>query len=650
MRTQLKSTALAILVMAFPLAALADLSGTPTLAANTSLNLDTGATAASGGDVLWSGSTMTPQGKAGVFNVGPLGAAAFSALTQNALQIFPYSSSPIAASTLVADDVFAVKTNGGNYGAVLVTAVSGTSISLQFTTFGVSAVSSGPTIKQLLNNFGLIPAGFPNSGIAQGALLVIQGSGLADPAAQAVLQSSAGSGLPTTLNGASVKVTVNGTTTVPVLYYAIAAQLAVVLPSNTPVGTGQITVTYNNQTSTPFPIQVVKSAMGFDAYYGTGTGLGVATNALTGTLYNYNNSIPPGTTVVLWGSGLGADSARDTTYTPAAFAINNLAHVYVGGVDAQILYQGASGFPGVNQVNITIPASAPTGCNVALVGVTAAGVPTNFTTLPIGTGTCSDPAFGISGSQFQTLSGQSTVKTGFVGLVHSVSATIGTGTQTDDLAVASFQSYTGSIYGAASGIVSVGGGCVVSQTFGTGSSAGTSTGLNAGTIMVTGPGGASTLSQVPQSVGFYYSQLASGFIPMSGGTFAFHGAGGTNVGMFDTSVVFPTPLLTWTNQAAAATIARSTGVQVTWTGGAPSTFVTINGTSVSGTTYGSFTCIAPVSAGQFTVPGYVTSALPAGTGGLSVYNTTNYQTFAASGIDLGISYGYVSYQVNSTYQ
>src|ERR1019366_9235972 len=124
-------------------------------------------------------------------------------------------------------------------------------------------------------NHGLIPAGFSNNGIAPGSLFIIKGTGLADPNAQALaLQSSAGAGLPTTLNGASVKVTVNGTTTVPVFYYALATQLALVLPSNTlPTRQAQVTVTYNNQTTGAFPVQVVQSAMGFDAYYGTGSGL-----------------------------------------------------------------------------------------------------------------------------------------------------------------------------------------------------------------------------------------------------------------------------------------------------------------------------------------------------------------------------------------
>lgn len=636
-----------MLTLALPAAALANLSGTPTLAANTALSLDTGATSTSGGDILWTGTSMTFQGKAKGVNFGSLGSAGFAVLTQSTLSALPgYSQSALSASTLTVNDVFAVNTNGGNYAAVLVTATTGTSITLQFTTFGVN---SGPTITQVLNNFSYIPAGFSNSGIAPGSLFVIVGSGLANPSAQVALQSSSGAGLPATLNGASVKVTVNGTSVTPAFYYAIAGALALVMPSSTPLGTGQVTVTYNNQTSAPYTIQVTQSAMGFDTYYGTGSGLGVATNPVTGALYSYNDSIPPGTTVTLWGSGLGADPARDTTYVPAAFAINNLASVYIGGVSAPILYQGASGFPGVNQVNVTIPASTPTGCNVPLVGVTAAGVPTNFTTLPIGSGPCSDPLFNTSGNLFQTLSGQATVKTGLVALYQSTApATSGTGTTVTDFALASFQSVTGASYGTGGGLVSVGG-CIVSQTLSQGSATSV-TGLDAGSIMVTSPaGGATMLTANPVVAGSYYAQLAAGFIPSSGGTFAFHGGGGANVAAFNASVAFPTPLLGWTNQGAAATITRSSGLPVTWSGGASGTFVSISGTSSSSSTFGNFTCLAPVSAGQFTVPGYVLSALPAGNGSVTVGNETAYTPFSATGIDAGVGIGFVTYQVNSTF-
>jgi hypothetical protein len=65
---------LAVLVFAFPVAALADT--TVNLSAGSTLNLDTGATVTSGGDVLWDGTNLTPQGSATAIDVTALVGAA----------------------------------------------------------------------------------------------------------------------------------------------------------------------------------------------------------------------------------------------------------------------------------------------------------------------------------------------------------------------------------------------------------------------------------------------------------------------------------------------------------------------------------------------------------------------------------------------
>ena len=56
------TNALAVIAMAFPVVALADT--TLTLSSPSTLNLDTGATVTSGGDLLWDGTNLTPQGTA----------------------------------------------------------------------------------------------------------------------------------------------------------------------------------------------------------------------------------------------------------------------------------------------------------------------------------------------------------------------------------------------------------------------------------------------------------------------------------------------------------------------------------------------------------------------------------------------------------
>ena len=383
-------------------------------------------------------------------------------------------------------------------------------------------------------------------------------------------------------------------------------------------------------------------------------------NVSNGSLYNYTNSIPPGTTVILYGSGLGADPkpARDTTYvavtSAVADSINALTHIYVGGVDGGPPgYQGASGYPGLNQINFTIPANAPTGCSISLVGVNALGVPTNIVSLPVGTGTCSDPFFGTNGTQLQTPSGQTTVTSGALDISQTTASEVGgKGPTTFAEAVGDFQSSPVPSYGT-SGVLSIGD-CGVTQIAITAGSSGTSTGLDAGTITLTNPSG-SVVNVTTElfGTGNYSAELTSGYIPATGGTFTFQGMGGANVGPFTATVTFPNSVLTWTNQSAAATVTRSSGLPITWTGGDSGTYVVISGysSSAAGAT-GFFRCLAPINVGQFTVPTYILNALPpgTGTGSVTVENSTVNQTFTAPGLDNGSAFGYVATQIlNSTF-
>ena len=78
--------------------------------------------------------------------------------------------------------------------------------------------------------------GLPNAGIAQGSIFIVFGQNLGP--AKIVQVSSFP--LPTSqgLAGTSIKVTVSGTTVDAIMLYTLASQVAAVLPSNTPIGTG----------------------------------------------------------------------------------------------------------------------------------------------------------------------------------------------------------------------------------------------------------------------------------------------------------------------------------------------------------------------------------------------------------------------------
>jgi hypothetical protein len=153
----------------------------------------------------------------------------------------------------------------------------------------------------------------------------------------------------------------------------------------------------------------------------------------------------------------------------------------------------------------------------------------------------------------------------------------------------------------------------------------------------------------PAFRGEYFAQLGANAIPLSGGTFTFDGSGGADVGPLTTTVNFSNPILAWTNQSASSSVARSSGQTFKWTGGAPGTFVIMNGSSQGNGVSGSYSCIAPVAAGQFAVPPYIMYALPAGTGTTLVENMTMYTPFTALNLDIGFAIGYVAYVVDSTF-
>jgi hypothetical protein len=178
-------------------------------------------------------------------------------------------------------------------------------------------------------------------------------------------------------------------------------------------------------------------------------------------------------------------------------------------------------------------------------------------------------------------------------------------------------------------------------------------GLNAGPVInLRGPGGA---KQLPlRQPGSYVGELGGGSpsIPgvpaanpafLSPGAYSLdNGSGGPDVGGF-TSQITISGSLTWTNRDQVNTLVRANGQLVTWTGAPANSEVYITGSSVRTNPQvgASFVCIAPGSAGQFTIPAAVLLQLPATEGAtptaaLSVGATSNAVRFNASGLDIGV--------------
>src|SRR5580692_4993260 len=124
MRIRLNPAILGLLVVAVPVAAHADRTGTVTLSANMALSLDTGISSSSVGDIFWNGDYIAPLSSATTYNIGELGG--LSTLTQSTLLSFSshYGKSDIDVNFVGIGDVFAVHTNAGNYAAVLVTSIA----------------------------------------------------------------------------------------------------------------------------------------------------------------------------------------------------------------------------------------------------------------------------------------------------------------------------------------------------------------------------------------------------------------------------------------------------------------------------------------------------------------------------------------------
>lgn len=505
---------------------------------------------------------------------------------------------------------------------------------LLFLATGVVPVSAQPSVSALTNNYSYTKAGLPNYGISPGSVFVIYGTGLATTTNTAETFP-----LNTTLNGTSVSVTVNGTTTQPTLYYILPTQIAAVLPEDTPLGTGTITVTTAQGTSQGVPIQVVQSDFGIltdnNAGFGPAAAFDTSYIPITAT-----HPATPGQLIVFWGTGVGPDPNNDDKTEPQQE--NNLTsipmQVYIGGVSATVYYKGRSTYPGVDEVFVYVPSGVPMGCYVSVVTLSGS-ITSNYATIPVapqGASSCTDQISILN--DWGTLVGKSSANVATLELVSSTTET-STGTQTSAEVQGQFKTEnTVQIYSElfSDHFVSVGS-CVVDQ----GNSAGAPTIISAGpNLSVSGPGGEQVI--VPYTAGqspAYSASLPSTFIPSTGGTFTVSGAGGSGaqIGSFNASVTAP-PAITWTNMSAASSIILSQGITLNWTGATSDGLVSIIGDSTG--TAGvdvKFVCFASAGDGTFTVPPEVLLSLPDTTtsGKLKITNFEDPVTLSASGLDLG---------------
>jgi uncharacterized protein (TIGR03437 family) len=496
---------------------------------------------------------------------------------------------------------------------------------------------------EVVNSASFLVQGQPGSGIAQGSIFTIFGTGVGPN----TMVQAGPLPLKTSLGGTSVTVTVGGQTVKAYILAALSYQVNALLPSSTPTGSGTVTVTYNNQTSAPEPVQIVSAAFGTYTFNSNGIGQAIATDL------NYqSNSIiktfHPGDWVILWGTGLGPINGDDSIQPP----VGNLGSptVHVGNASLTPYYAGRSAdFPGLDQIAFQIPTGIQ-GCNVP-VAVETNGVVSNSPTIAVSASgqTCSDSILGQD--LVDKLAAGNTVHFGFVQLLAIILRfqSLPAGILAPDFGKATFSEFTPQTAGYASYGVSQGY-CVTNRNDPDASPGQLDAGAG---IILQGPSTA-TLPQPYAGSGYYYSLFNTGSqFFWSGLNYTVSSPGGAKVGAFSVADTTSIPSAYFSGIVAGQTIPLSADFTVNWTGGDPTlqngqvTIAGFSGGTSTGSISGAFMCTAALSAKSFTIPKWVLSTMPASAtayigiapypiGYIWIGQFNNPVTFQASGLDKGI--------------
>jgi uncharacterized protein (TIGR03437 family) len=531
---------------------------------------------------------------------------------------------------------------------------------LLFLACAVSA-HAAPIVRSVVNAASNIGPQQPNGAVAEGAIFVAYGTGLG-PAEIAISPSPFQT---TIVGGVSMKITVNGQTVDAPMYYASDKQVAGLIPSITPVGTGTVTLTYNGQVSAAAPITIVRSNFGTFAVNQAGSGAAIVTYA-DYSLVTASKAANPGDTLILWGTGLGPVNGNESAGPLPGDMPTVPVKVWLGVIPANIVYRGRSGCCiGEDQIVFTVPAGI-TDCAVPLV-VQINNQVSNFTTMAIAPSgrTCTPAVSTLPPDVLAALQGKVGVSVGELELSRTIGASLRNGepfSMRRDRGGAVFIKYPDTL-----GALLVPG-YVKVQPDNTCRLAPDPTGgpalprpvpLDAGAeLTVRGPSGMRSIMRRGAGALLDYRTETFGdttagnyFDP---GRYTVSGPGGRDIGVFTATGDFPSPPFVWTNALTPGPLDRSKDLTLTWTGGTPGTLVTITGTSLGNGILGTFQCTATVDSGQFTIPSYVFLSLPPtgvalAAGGMGVSNNVP-TAFTAPGIDVPTIWTSTGYSVDVLFQ
>ncbi len=538
---------------------------------------------------------------------------------------------------------------------------------------------------------GVVNASSYTADIARGSWFDVFGTGMG-PATIAIYSGSPP--YPTELSGTRVSFTPagGGTAVDARLWFTRADQLAGLLPSTTAAGDYDVRVTYGGRTSAPRRVKVVERNFGYATQAQNGAGPAQATYGgydlnrfTTGRLEPFSTRPAKASdTMVLWGTGLGADPNSDldgksSTDQTAAGQVR----VLVGGIEVTPAYAGRSyGSPGLDQINFTVPPNVATGCFVSL-QVRAGGRLSNLGSIAVGEAgksACSHPT--LSESQLSKLDQGGSLVVGSLDLdkISTKMSVPGLGsfTSSTESVSGSFGRYTIDAVGAASFSVVQMGACTVFKRVGTTddiAAGAPPVALDAGAqLLLNGPNATNkAIPRDPSTKSYSVTLYSSGIGGFGGsgtentltqGTYTITGAGGTDIGAFKASMDFPGSFV-WTNQNNIADpIPRGSALPITWTGGGTG-LVAIAGAALrqtGGTQQNPiyeatlFSCVAQASAGSFTVPSSVLQQLPVVSNDMTTGSFGNLSVLAIPDVSKGqgvfsaggtIDQGFFSYAVGA---
>lgn len=512
--------------------------------------------------------------------------------------------------------------------------------------FGFAQVLGDATAVNAFSLAGPFQAGY---GVAPGSRVALLGTGLADTASQEDFP------LATKLGGATVSVTVGGTTLDCWILSTRGDRVIVLLPSATPAGDGTISLTSGPNTATT-KIHVVPVALGLMTRNQTELGPAYAVHD-NGNPVTLTDAAAPGENVTIRGTGLGAVSG-DEGSGPVPADLSVALDIRIGASSGNMVAQRRSAtVAGIDEIVVQIPAGTVQGCGVPI-AIKAAGFVSNYVTIPVheGGGACSD-AFGFSSDTLSSLPTDRDLRIGSVSLSRLGISNAGATAVADSGSVA-FASYTAAEFNSRRNPGLAPGACVVlyitdQQGRPTAETANGKM-LLPGTVTVTGPNGTKTIG--PDGVLGQGIQLP---FPIPGipstlfldpGSYTVKGSGSDDVGPFSVSFQLPAAI-EWTNAPSPASaltlmIPRDTDLPIQWKNGKDPDLVLIQGFGLTPDASGAaFLCTELASKGSFNVPSFVLSSLPAApvgplagpNGGLSVGMISGSPgRFTADKLDLGL--------------